>query len=98
MALATMSESVGRDAEDVHSIGPISLSATTVAEFGRWLEDVLGRHVIDETGLAGLYDIDVPGEMHGIDELRQAIQAHLALALTRTERDAQMLVVRRAIR
>lgn len=80
----------------LHSVGPISLTATTIEDFGHWLEEFVGHPVIDETGLAGRYDIDVQGELQGLDELRQALAEQLALVLTRTKRDMPMLVVRRA--
>ncbi len=80
----------------LHSVGPILLTATTMAEFGRWLEDFVGHPVIDETHLAGTYDIEVQGEMQGLEELRLALEAQLALTLTRVKRDTSVLVVRRA--
>ena len=80
----------------LHSVGPILLTATTMAEFGRWLEDFVGHPVIDETHLTGTYDIEVQGEMQGLEELRLALEAQLALTLTRVKRDTPVLVVRRA--
>ena len=67
-----------------------------MAEFGRWLEDFVGHPVIDETHLTGTYDIEVQGEMQGLEELRLALEAQLALTLTRVKRDTPVLVVRRA--
>ena len=81
-----------------HAIDRISMSGTTMVEFGRWLEEFLGLPVIDDTGLTGTYDIEVQGEMQGVEELIQAIRDQLALVLTRAQRDAQMLVVGRAER
>jgi uncharacterized protein (TIGR03435 family) len=71
------------------------VSATTIEGFARWLEDVVGHPVINETGLAGMYDIDVAGELQGFDELRQALLAQLGLVLTRAQREREMLVVQR---
>jgi uncharacterized protein (TIGR03435 family) len=78
----------------LHSVGPILLTATTIEDFARWLEDVVGHQVIDSTGLPGTYDIDVKGELQGLEELRQALVEQLALALTRTQREMEVLVVR----
>jgi uncharacterized protein (TIGR03435 family) len=80
----------------LHSVGPIRLTATTMAELGHWLEDFVGHPVIDETHLTGTYDIEVQGEMQGLEELRQALEAQLALTLTRVKRDTPVLAVRRA--
>jgi uncharacterized protein (TIGR03435 family) len=81
----------------LHSIGPIILTATTIHDFARWLEAVVGGPVVDETGLDGLFDIEVQGEMEGFDELRRALDDQLALVLTRTRRDTPVLVVTRRI-
>ncbi len=79
----------------LHSIGPIILTATTIAGFARWLEEFVGHPIIDETGLAGTYDIEVQGEMQGLEELRHALSEQLALVLTRTQRARPVLAVYR---
>ncbi len=80
----------------LHSIGPVLLTATTVEDFARGLEEFVGHAVIDETGLTGTYDIELQGEMQGLDELRRALSEQLALVLTRSKRETPVLVVRRA--
>ena len=98
-ALSELSEPLSLDGPDwrnrLHSVGPILLTATTIADFARWLEDVVGHQVIDNTGLTGTYDIDVKGELQGLEELRQALLEQLAFVLTRQQREAERLVVRR---
>lgn len=79
----------------LHSVGPILLTATTIEDFARWLQDVVGHQVIDDTRLTGIYDIDVKGELQGLDELRRALLEQLALVLTQARREIEMLVVRR---
>jgi len=79
----------------LHSIGPIILTATTLADFAHWLEEFVGHPVIDETGLVGMYEIEVQGEMQGLEELRHALIEQLALVLTRTQRDLPVLAVYR---
>jgi uncharacterized protein (TIGR03435 family) len=79
----------------LHSVGPIRLTATTIEDFARWLQDVVGHQVIDDTRLTGTWDIDVKGELQGLDELRQALREQLALVLTPATREIEMLVVRR---
>ena len=37
----------------LHSVGPIILTATTISDFARWLEEFVGHPIVDETGLAG---------------------------------------------
>jgi len=99
VAFSELSEPLSLDGPDwrnrLHSVGPIRLTATTIAGFARWLEDIVGHQVIDETGLTGTYDIEVTGELQGLDELRQALLAQLALVLTRAQREAELLVVQR---
>ena len=77
------------------SIGPIILTATTISDFARWLEEFVGQPIVDETGLAGTYDIEVEGEMQGLDELRHALIEQLALVLPRMQRDLPVLAVYR---
>jgi uncharacterized protein (TIGR03435 family) len=79
----------------LHSIGPIILTATTIADFAHWLEEFVGHPIVDETGLAGTYDIEVQDEMQGLEELRHALIEQLALVLTRAQRDLPVLVVYR---
>lgn len=98
-AFSDLSEPLSLEGPDwrnrLHSVGPILLRATTIADFARWLEDVVGHQVIDNTGLTGTFDIDVKGELQGLEELRQALLEQLALALTRAQREMEVLVVRR---
>jgi len=79
----------------LHSIGPIILTATTIGGFAQWLEEFVGHPIIDETGLAGTYEIEVHGEMQGLEELRRALIEQLALVLTRTQRALPVLAVYR---
>jgi uncharacterized protein (TIGR03435 family) len=99
IAFSELSEPLSLDGPDwrnrLHSVGPIRLTATTIAGFARWLEDIVGHQVIDETGLTETYDIEVTGELQGLDELRQALLEQLALVLTRAQREMERLVVRR---
>jgi uncharacterized protein (TIGR03435 family) len=81
----------------LHSVGPILLTATTMEDFARWLQDVVGHQVIDSTGLTGAYDIDVKEELQGLEELRQALREQLALVLTRDRRETERLAVRRKL-
>ena len=82
----------------LHSVGPIVLTATTIADFVHWLEEIVADRVIDETGLTGTYDIELQGEMQGFEELRQALAQQLALGLARSQREMSVLVVRRSPR
>ena len=79
----------------LHSFGPILLTGTTMKEFAESLEEFVGRPVVDETGLPGTYDIEVRGEMEGLDEMRRALLEQLALDLARTQREVSVLAVRR---
>ena len=78
----------------LHTVGPISMTATTIQDFARWLEEVVGHPVFDETGLTGTHDIELRGEMQGFDELREAVLKQLALNLQRTQREMPVFIVR----
>ena len=79
----------------LHSIGPISMSGTTISELGHVLEEFLGRPVIDETGLVESCDIDLQGEYTWSDALVSALRDQLGLVLTAGQRDQTMVIVRR---
>lgn len=79
----------------LNSIGPIILTATTMADFAYCLEEFVGHPVIDETALTGTYDIEVQDEMQGVDELRRALVQQLALVLTKAQRELPILAVYR---
>jgi len=78
----------------LHTVGPISMTATTIQDFARWLGEVVGHPVFDETGLTGTHDIELRGEMQGFDELREAVLKQLALNLQRTQREMPVFIVR----
>ena len=82
--------------ETTHSIGPFSMSATTMNELSRMLEHLLGTPVIDETGLEGRYDIELTGPHESVDAFLRAMKEQPGLALARDRRDVEMVVVRRA--
>lgn len=68
----------------VEKIGPISMSAATLAQLVLVLEAFLGTPVIDDTGLTGLFEIELRGEYENADALIAAVQEQLGLVLTRS--------------
>ena len=98
VASDVMAEPLSPDGPDwrdrLHTVGPVSLTATTIEDLARWLEGIVGRPVFDDTGLTGTYDIELRGEMQGFEELRQALLKQLALDLQRTQREMPVLIVR----
>jgi uncharacterized protein (TIGR03435 family) len=58
------------------------------------LEDILQTPVIDETGLDGRYDIEVPGPDGSVDDFLTALKERAGLELTREKREIKMVVVR----
>jgi hypothetical protein len=68
----------------VEKIGPISMSAGTLAQFVLVLEGFLGTPVIDETGLGGLFEIELRGEYDDADTLTVALREQLGLQLTKS--------------
>jgi uncharacterized protein (TIGR03435 family) len=79
------------------SIGGISISNGTMGAFCHTLEQVLDRPVVDETGLAGRYDIALPEDQSGTSEFIERLRTQLGLALTPGRRDVTTLVVRPAV-
>lgn len=79
----------------LHTIGPFSLSGSTLADLAGLLEDVLGQPVVDETQLGGRYDIVVGGNYADIEAFLAAIHDQLGLTVTRSRRELEMVVVQR---
>jgi len=71
----------------IHSIGPISMSGTTLARFALMLEEFLGEPimVIDQNGLTDRFDIELQGEYDNPETLIAALHDQLGLLLTRTD-------------
>jgi hypothetical protein len=68
----------------IHSIGPITMSGTTIAGLALVLEGFLGRPVFDDTGITGTCDIELTGEYHTEETLTAALRDQLGLELTRS--------------
>lgn len=64
----------------IHSIGPISMSAITLAQFALMLEEFLRTPIIIEDG-SGLFDIELLGEYRDEDALIAALRDQLGLQL-----------------
>jgi len=77
----------------LHSLGPLSMQGTTMAELARMFEGVVNHPVIDESGLAGRYDIEVSGPHNSVDAFIAALQREARLTLTRAKREIEMIVV-----
>jgi uncharacterized protein (TIGR03435 family) len=79
------------------SIGGISICNGTMEAFCHTLEQELDRPIVDETGLAGRYDIAPPEHQSGTSEFIERLRTQLGLALTPGRRDVTTLVVRPAV-
>jgi uncharacterized protein (TIGR03435 family) len=79
----------------LHTIGPLSMPGSTLDDLARSLEELLGRPVVDETGLVGRYDIEVRGNHEGVEAFLAALQDQLGLTVTRARHEVEMLVVQR---
>src|SRR6185437_6067987 len=75
-------------------ISSISAGNTTMDEFRQNLESGLGRPVIDETGLQGVYDIEVKGNAKNTDEFIRMLREQTGLVLTPANRSIDILTVR----
>lgn len=74
-------------------ISNISASNTTMDEFCRQLEEGLGRPVIDESGLDGVYDLEVRGNAKSTEEFIQMLRQQTGLVLTAGTRSVEYLRV-----
>ena len=74
------------DAPDrtLRSIGPISMSGTTLSAFAQVLEGFLGRPVLDFTEGTGTFDIELQGQYEDPDALIVALRDQLGLVLTKS--------------
>jgi ClpA/ClpB-like protein/uncharacterized protein DUF3738 len=69
----------------MHSIGPISMRATTLPRFALALEEFLDAPVmVDDSLLAATFDIELQGEYDNPDALIAAVRDQLGLELTRS--------------
>ena len=75
-------------------ISNISAGNTTMDQFRRDLECSLGRPVIDETGLEGVYDVEVQGDARNTDEFIRMLREQTGLVLTAATRSIEVLTVR----
>jgi len=70
------------------------MSETTMAELPAMLEEVVGRPVIDESGLDGRYQVEVTGPHESRDAFRAALEREMGLTLTPGRREIEVVVVR----
>ena len=75
------------------SLGRVSISNETMEMFCFQLELMLDRPVVDETGLSGRYDIELP-EPAGHASIVKRLKDELGLTLTEERRDVRVLVAR----
>jgi uncharacterized protein (TIGR03435 family) len=75
-------------------IANISASKTTMDDFRQDLERSLDRPVINETGLDGVYDIEVKGNAKNTGEFIQALREQTGLVLTPATRNIEFVVLR----
>jgi uncharacterized protein (TIGR03435 family) len=74
----------------------IRANGVTLERLTQWLVAIggVGRHVVDETGLTGLYDITVSMDRNDPSEsIFTALQEQLGLKLTPTTRKSEVLMV-----
>jgi uncharacterized protein (TIGR03435 family) len=87
-------EASWRKAMTATSISSISMANGTMEEFCRSLEEALDRPVVDETGLAGRYDVDLHGDREDGATIFKRVRDELGLMLTADRREVPFIVVR----
>jgi uncharacterized protein (TIGR03435 family) len=75
-------------------ISNISAGNATMDQFRQDLEQGLGRPVIDETGLEGVYDLEVHGNARNTEEFIRMLREQTGLVLTPATRNIEMLTLR----
>jgi uncharacterized protein (TIGR03435 family) len=63
-------------------------------QFRQDLEEGMGRPVIDETGLEGVYDLEVRGEVRSTEEFMRNLREQLGLLLISATRNIEFLTLR----
>lgn len=76
-------------------ISNISAHNTSMDDFRRALEQGLHRPIVDETNMAGTYDLAVQGDARSDEEFFRALQDQTGLVLTPARRHIEMLVIHR---
>jgi uncharacterized protein (TIGR03435 family) len=71
-----------------------SLSGMPVAIVVQIIEGILDRPVVDETGLTGIYDLELRGSLEDRDAFIRSLRDEAGLIATPGRRDIQVLVVR----
>jgi uncharacterized protein (TIGR03435 family) len=59
------------------------------------LEQLLGRPLVDETGLSGSYDVELTGDPQTVDSFIQSLREEAGLVITPATRDVPHLIVQR---
>jgi uncharacterized protein (TIGR03435 family) len=75
-------------------IGSLSASGISIAALAMMLEEIVGRPVVDESGLEGYYDVEVSGPHGTIDGFAAALEREMHLTLTRARRGIEMVAVK----
>ena len=73
--------------------GKITLKKQTVSKLAEALPNWMGKPVIDETGLTGLYDFELEYRNDGPAMLRDGLKEKYGLVLTPAKRTIRMLVI-----
>jgi uncharacterized protein (TIGR03435 family) len=58
-----------------------------------WFEEILGGHVIDETGLPGIYGFELKERVNTREAFIQLLRDEAGLVITREQREIQTLIV-----
>ena len=72
----------------------VSAGGMTADEFGKFLERGLGRPVIDETALEGVYDFEVHGPAKNSGEFFQMLRDQAGIVLTPATRNIEFVTLR----
>jgi uncharacterized protein (TIGR03435 family) len=72
----------------------VSAGSMTADEFGKFLEPGLGRPIVDESGLEGVYDFEVHGPAKNTAEFFQMLRDQTGIVLTPATRNIEFVTLR----
>ena len=89
----SVSTSLGNTAS-MFPMDGFSLSGMPAAMLASSLEEILGKPVVDETGLTEIHDIELRASIQNREAFIRALRDEAGLIVTPAQRDIQVLVVR----
>jgi uncharacterized protein (TIGR03435 family) len=86
---------IGRSKDaPIFPLDPFAVHSVPFLCLVNWFEEILGGHVIDETGLPGIYGFELKERVSTPEAFIQLLRDEAGLVITREQREIQTLIVR----